>query len=88
MLESNKRGLIFSGFVATAGQVGVLGAKHSPPGHQRAPDCPRSHPPLCAPGYRLIHDISFVQSTLSRRPELFRRHELSRMELRRILAFV
>ena len=34
------------------------GAKHSPPGHQGAPDCPRPHPLVCSPGPPLIHDIS------------------------------
>ena len=34
------------------------GAKHSPLGHQGAPDCPRPHPPLCVPETPLIHIIS------------------------------
>ena len=39
------------------------GAKHSPPGHQGAPDCPRPHPLLCIPGPPLINDISGSSSS-------------------------
>ena len=41
----------------------IYGAKHSPPGHQGAPDCPEGVPPVCRPGPPLIHDISGSSSS-------------------------
>ena len=34
------------------------GAKHSPPGHQGAPDCPWPHPPVRVADTPLTNDIS------------------------------
>ena len=39
------------------------GAKHSPPGHQGAPNCPEGVPPVCRPGPPLILDISGSRSS-------------------------
>ena len=46
-LKNDEKSLIMKLIQDAPGNV--CGAKHSPPGHQRTPDCPEGYPPVCIP---------------------------------------